>query len=83
MSLYFEYNKSIVEYIRKNGGGQLQMIHLKSVKWLFDNLQNGKDFMFSGAHAGGRAGKSILIVQELVWFACEEDLLAFRLATGL
>lgn len=79
----FEYNRSVVEYIRKYGGGELQRIHLTSIKWLYDNLQVGRDFMFTGSHPGGRAGKSILIVQELVWFACEEDLLAFRLATGL
>ena len=83
MSLYFEYNKHIIEYLRKTNSTELSKIHLTSVKWLFDNLQNGRDFQFTGAHPGGRAGKSTMVVQEMIWFNEEPDLVAFRLATGL
>jgi hypothetical protein len=83
MMTNFEYNKHICEYIRRHGLDQLHIVHLKSLKWLYDNLQPGRDFTWIGSHAGSRGGKSILIVQEYVWFANEDDLVAFRLATGL
>lgn len=86
MSIYFEYNKHVVDYMRRHPeqDNALHRIHLLSLKWLYDNLQNGRDFVFSGTSPiGARQGKSVLVVQELVWFDREEDLLAFRLATGL
>lgn len=82
--MYFEYNKHVVNYVIRHGHEHFHKIHLSSIKWLHDNLQLGKDFRYAGEHApGSRLNKSILIVQELIWFENDGDLLAFRLATGL
>ena len=82
--MYFEYNKHLIEYMRRYGNEHPHKIHLLSIKWLHDNLQLGRDFLYSGKHPPGpRSGKSFLIVYELSGFANENDLLAFRLATGL
>jgi hypothetical protein len=87
---HFEYNKHIVQYIRRNPGdpNALHKVHLLSLKWLYDNLQNGRDFLFTGENPATYSpirqnSKSVLMVQELIWFADEKDLLAFRMATGL
>lgn len=79
----FEYNKHVVQFLVRNGSEHLQRIHLTCLKWLVDNLQSGRDYNFTGAGAGARNSKSILVVQEYIWFNKEEDLVAFRLATGL
>lgn len=81
----FKFNEAILGYSRSLSGQQYKPLMKKindSLIWLDSNLEHNADYRFAGRMPGGFY-EGLHLVWEFIIFKYEEDLIAFKLVTGL